>query len=513
MVSIRSREGSDIWLCLRLPYLALNCADVRFDSESTVVVLEQQKIVQLNRLAQHVGIKIGHAIEHARMLKPDLKIIDRQIELETEKLQKLSVWAYRYTSHISVYDDHTLLLEIGRSFDFFKGIDAIQNLILADLERLDVDVKYGLAHTPKAAHLLSFGQHKHQYKNWNETDYKTHIEESLLRNLAISDKTFGQLNNCGFHLLKDIRDVSKAQLGARFGKPLIVYLEQLMGDIADPQTLHCTPETFKANIDFAEPISNRAWIQQQIDRLLTDLVTFVNSRQLVCRSLTWHFFNEHGSSEQSRNENSHLTNSVTIGLNINTITLKNLQQLTDLKLSTLALKWAFSSIELSSEDLIPKNLFYQDLFDPTADQEEFNQLIDKLSSRLGNTAIYGLGMADEYLPELANVRNHYASQAASTNRRQAAAQLISKPAAQTNTSQQDEPVWLLRQPQKLRKKHSQPEHHGELKFIHGPNRISSHWWQALQSRDYYIARQNTGRLLWIYYERSQQNWYLHGLYA
>jgi len=500
MLTSKSKGKTDIWLCLRFPYLALNCAGVRFTSEHTAAaIVKQQTIIQANLLAQQSGIKTGQAAEHAHMLNPNLELIECRIELETEKLQTLCAWAYRYTSHMSVYNDHTLLLEIGRSLTFFKGIESMQNLVLADLERLEIDIKYGVANTPKAAHLLSFSPQK----QWQVTDYKTPIEQSLIKHLSVPEKTLEQLHSCGFDLVKSISTIPKAQLGARFGKPFILYLEQLDGNTADPQTLHCTPETFKACIDFAEPITNRAWIEPQIDRLLNDLVVFVNSRQLTCRSLTWRFYNEQ----------SHLVNSVTVGLNMNNIKLQSLKELTDLKLSALSLKWAFSSIELSSEELIPKKLLHQDLFDPIADQEEFNRLIDKVTSRLGNNSVYRLNVADEHLPELANIRYYFASQTAPVSQSRKTAAAINTPTTYTHFEQYDEPVWLLRQPQMLNKKHDQPKHNGDLKLIHGPNRISSHWWQALQNRDYYIAKQNNGRLLWIYYERSQQNWYLHGLYA
>lgn len=522
---MRNKEANkspDIWLYLRFSYLALNCVGVRFGSEDKpAAIVELQKIVQANSLAQQNGIKPEQAVEQAQMLNSELKIIERQSDLEAEKLNTLCAWAYRYTSHISVYNTHTLLLEIGRSLAFFKGISSMQNLILADLERLAVDAQYGLANTPKAAHLLSFGSQQ----QWQCHDSKNALKQSRLEHLAIPEKTLTQLKSCGFSLLKDITVIPKMQLGARFGKPFILYLDQLMGKAADPQNLHCTPEKFNASIDFAEPISNRIWIQQQIDRLLNDLLTFTNSRQLICRSLTWKFFNE----------NNRLAQSITIGLNMSTLKLRNLQELTELKLSTLALKWTFSNIELSSEELIPKNLFHQDLFNPTADQEEFNQLTDKLSSRLGNTAIYKLAIADEHLPEFANERCYFSSQAVSKTMSKAMSKTVPKNtsqkvsecshseyttqnlnqpgAEQLSTEQQDEPTWLLRTPQKLSTYSGQPEHNGALTFIHGPNRISSHWWQALQSRDYYIARQSTGRLLWVYYERSQKNWYLHGLYG
>ena len=77
----------------------------------------------------------------------------------------------------------------------------------------------------------------------------------------------------------------------------------------------------------------------------------------------------------------------------------------------------------------------------------------------------------------------------------------------------DQPLSLLAHPQKLTQRAKQPYLQGPLSIIHGPDRLSSHWWDTLQSRDYFIARQRNGRLLWVFYDRVQKAWFLHGLFC
>jgi protein ImuB len=63
-----------------------------------------------------------------------------------------------------------------------------------------------------------------------------------------------------------------------------------------------------------------------------------------------------------------------------------------------------------------------------------------------------------------------------------------------------------------------------LNLIEGPERIEAGWWDdALVVRDYFIAENETGQLLWIYCERTvaeqnkkgeeNKNWYLQGLFG
>ena len=47
----------------------------------------------------------------------------------------------------------------------------------------------------------------------------------------------------------------------------------------------------------------------------------------------------------------------------------------------------------------------------------------------------------------------------------------------------------------------------------GPERIEDLWWQQPVSRDYYIARGRGGQYYWLFHDRRQRCWYLHGLFA
>jgi len=165
------------------------------------------------------------SINHALMLNSVIELQERDIKRESIKLQELSHWAYRFTSLVSIYNDHTIALEIGRSITLFNGLEVILNLVKHDLSSFKMVTKLGLEKTPKAA-------------------------------------TIKKLNNCGFKTLNCLQTIPKPELGSRFGKELVTYLDQFWGNIADPQIAVTPPETFHANVDFAEPIRNLNWIQQ-----------------------------------------------------------------------------------------------------------------------------------------------------------------------------------------------------------------------------------------------------------
>ncbi len=46
--------------------------------------------------------------------------------------------------------------------------------------------------------------------------------------------------------------------------------------------------------------------------------------------------------------------------------------------------------------------------------------------------------------------------------------------------------------------------------LHGPVRASGGWWVREVERDYYYAETRTGAVLWVFFDRPRQRWYLHG---
>ena len=82
------------------------------------------------------------------------------------------------------------------------------------------------------------------------------------------------------------------------------------------------------------------------------------------------------------------------------------------------------------------------------------------------------------------------------------------------------PVWLLREPQPLRDEGGTPLLSGKpLWLVAGPERIEAGWWDGgYAARDYFIAQDNEGALLWVYRFRrapevGEVGWYLQGKFG
>ena len=51
---------------------------------------------------------------------------------------------------------------------------------------------------------------------------------------------------------------------------------------------------------------------------------------------------------------------------------------------------------------------------------------------------------------------------------------------------------------------------GAVERMYGPYRVSGGWWKRTVERDYYYAETDEGALLWVFWDRPRQRWFLHG---
>ena len=94
------------------------------------------------------------------------------------------------------------------------------------------------------------------------------------------------------------------------------------------------------------------------------------------------------------------------------------------------------------------------------------------------------------------------------------------PAARPSASLLVRPVWLMQHPEPLRERDAAPLLDGQaLQLLSGPERIETGWWDAgLVERDYYIAQQPGGALVWVYRARKPvapqtPSWFLQGRFG
>ena len=79
-----------------------------------------------------------------------------------------------------------------------------------------------------------------------------------------------------------------------------------------------------------------------------------------------------------------------------------------------------------------------------------------------------------------------------------------KPVPFVSSGNKLRPSFILTQPEPLQ---------DEVTLLQGPERLMTGWWDGNDIiRDYFIARSQQGRWLWIFRNQSKR-WFLHGLFS
>jgi protein ImuB len=147
-----------------------------------------------------------------------------------------------------------------------------------------------------------------------------------------------------------------------------------------------------------------------------------------------------------------------------------------------------------------------------------HQLLERLSARLGGEQVRCATLLADHRPERMQ-RWHAATDAAPRANFSAT---LGPDGGACGPHGAQYPGWLLATPLRLSVSQGQPQYHGPLTLLAGPQRLESGWLEGPEHcalRDYYVARSTVAGLVWVYRERlggqaqTPPGWYLHGLFA
>jgi len=285
--------------------------------------------------------------------------------------------------------------------------------------------------------------------------------------------------------LGELLSLPAAALRRRGGDTLHTLLQQLTEGTEPLAPSYQPPDRFVDSYPLGYPLEDWQELVPAMETLLQSLQAYLRQRQLQTDCIQWLFFGQSGYREglelRSRGDDNDW---------------RDWQRLTRLRLERQPFRAAVDCVQLRSDSLRAAQPLSGELFRTAGRRQPQARIVDEISARLGPQAVQRLRCRDAHLPEHSN----------STG----AAQEPDSARAPSPTGAQ-RPLWLLRAPELL--PGGPPlRHSGEkLELLYGPERIEDGWWQGRPtSRDYYIARNPQGLRLWVFYERRQRRWFLHG---
>ena len=472
-----------LWLCLRFDQLPLQC--LSHCEQQPVVVLTAQRVVRINDCAAALGIRQDMSASTVRALAGEepIRLLERDEQAEQRRLEQLCCWAYSITPTLYTWQTDCLQLEIEGCLSLFQGLDTLLAEVYAGISSRGYCARHGLAPTPKAAWLLSFAPPVTAMAIQQPLEQRlSALPLNLLKEFTT---TVDSLRRAGLYTIGDVLALPPTALGRRCGKAFIHFLQQLLGQREDLQADYTPPLTFDDEYWFGYEVKTNDELAPAVQQLLQSMCYFLRNTQLQTSEINWQLIASDKKLQNIcvRSASSHSN-------------WKSWYQLTCLRFEQLQLTSSVEGLALTCPQLRPGQQESIDLFNPSNQREPLAALLDRMRNRLGLQAIEKLGCRDEHLPELAMlVSNDHLGNDHSTNQHCA-----------------QRPFWLMPQPQKLRQHGKNLYWNGALRMVCGPERIEDNWWQEPVSRDYHIAADNSGQHYWVFHDRLNRQWYVHGVF-
>jgi len=360
--------------------------------------------------------------------------------------------------------------------------------------------------------------------------------------LRLEQATVTKLHRLGIRKIAQLVELPRSGLASRFNEQLLQRMDQSLHNQCEPiLTLHASPElAIEECLEHPTPLRTTidAIVTQQIHRLTRVLDTIGHGVvRLVCRiEMELNAIPIESDIENQSGQPPPVARVFQIGLYRPSNEPQHLLWLLQGQLDAHYAKgpshyWA-RSISIQATLTAPLTWQQSDLFDrhSTIHRDAIAKLVDNLSARMGRAAVVAPSIQRDPQPELA-----YSWRPLTGWRKDGKIQETKRKLARTpkrDFSEQQglepdsnelwrRPVRLLHPPKKIDMQQVD-ENGNPLRMVYqgsplsilratGPERIDTGWWQgATQQRDYFRVELSTAVWLWVYRDRREQNWYLHG---
>jgi protein ImuB len=527
-----------------------------------------QVISALNAEAEEEGLFVGQPLRDAYAICGALLTRRRNAPAEKAFLEALGRWAGKFSPWVAPEGADSINLDMTGSAHLFGGEEALLQRIEEDCARMGLTVRMGLADTLGAAWALARyagqeaglppdrsgdaidqearatraraarsparGQHKGKAgrRHWTrggtapqpvETAKSPHriappgqsrvaLASLPIAALRLEASTVAQLGRLGLRQIGDLLDQPRASLARRFGRGLVLRLDQAMGSTPEPVSPARAVESFAVRLTLPEPIGLVDDLLAGIDRMLPRLCARLEDRGKGARLLR---LEAHRVDQAAQ--------SVTVGLARASRDAERIRPLLEMKLEEIDAGFGIEMLRLEVLRAEPIHARTQaGHLEATAAARTrqaggqdvvLEDLIGRIGARIGLEAITRRHPVDTHIPE-------------KTAKVLAAA--WSEPAQDWPPSPHPRPLLMWRPelvmapdvptvPERFRWRGRD----WQLAEAEGPERIAPEWWLEDPNwrsgvRDYWVVVTGCGARLWLFFAHGaalSRGWFCHGSFA
>ena len=482
-----------LWFCVWLPALPLEAAG---PSRVARAVVEEEQGMHRVRLAcpqaAAAGIRPGQSANAALALLPGLVVEERSRLREQQALEALAAWLETFSSVVSVAAADVLLLELAGSLRLFGGLPKLRQELVAGLDEQGYSAAVAIAPTPLAATWLARAGRRVCIRE--PANLAAALRRLPLACLDWPAATCEALAGMGVGTVGDCLRLPREGFARRFGPRRLMDLDRALGRLPDPRRSWRAPEQFVGEHEMTGEESDRDVLLAICRELLEALERFLLARQLGTLRITFSFF--HLRAPATR---------LTLGCARAERRAGHWSELLGIRFERLTLVEPVIAIRLDGgcNQLLPGASEHLPLAGRSARRGlrySMAQLAERLVARIGHQSVQGVAAVAEHRPHRAwRLRSLFDD----------------APATQPGRAGSGRPLWMLPEPAPLVTEDGYPQHDGPLRFVAGPERLETGWWdEGGVARDYYVAVNSKGMRLWIFRNRSRPpGWYLHGFFG
>lgn len=508
-----------------------------------------QVITSLNAVAQAAGLHVGQPVRDAHAICAGLVTRTRNAPAEAAFLTALRRWAGKFSPWVAEEAPDGLVIDLTGCAHLFGGEEALLQVVETDCADMGLSVRLGIADTLGAAWALAryAGQATQPDRNGDAISQEARATRSRaakrrhwtkggaappvsrgaeggariapagqsysalsplpIAALRLEPDTAAQLGRLGLRRIGDILGQPRAALARRFGKGLVLRLDQAMGSTPEPVSPARPPHHFAVRLTLPDPIGLKDDLMAGIDRMLPRLCDQLQDKGRGLRAVRL---------EAHRSDQSAET--VTIGLARPSHDPHRIRPLLEMKLDQIDAGFGVDMLRLEAIQTEPVHARTKvghlqagrAVSERLAGNSALDDLIGKLGARVGLEAITRYHPASSHIPE---------------KTAQVLAAAWSEPAQNWPTPATPRPLLLWRpEPVAAPDDPAMPAQFRwrgrdwNLAQATGPERIAPEWWLDEPDwrsgvRDYWVVTTTAGDRLWLYYGHGgtmSSGWFCQG---
>jgi len=466
----------------------------------------QQLVTAANAEAHRLGLRPGMPATKAQALVPELVVHQADPEADAKALERLAVWALRYTPIVATDAPDGLVLDTAGADHLHGGERAMLNDIVQRLNDAGITARVAISDTRGASHALA--RHSADPATIAPSGRPLAAITSMpVAALRLPASMVHDLRRLGFDRVSDLCATPRAPLALRFGPIVGRRLDQALGDAGDPIDPLRPADMIEVRRTFVEPIGAAETIARYVGKLVTELCAILEEKgqgvlraDLVCQLVDGR------------------VQAVRVGTAKPLRDIKRLTRLLCDKIETIDPGFGIESLRLAAtlvQSVTPAQSATSLLETAEADVTD---LVDILINRLGKSALYRLAPAQSDVPERSFIK-------------------VAPTAPDTGSSWPTDwprPSRLLNSPEQIQTVALLPDNppvsftwrgaRRRVKRADGPERVFGEWWKTdaelIAVRDYFRVEDEAGERFWIFRAGDGENaatgshhWFMHGIFG